>query len=105
MDPVLAARRVIFENHNDPEKAFTNDEVLDAMKSGGLVDDSVTIDDMEDVFREMCMSGLARNIAQNFTTVWLKLFDTMVEADCTSCGRVHLGGLETRACPACGSGL
>ena len=105
MDPMLAARRVMFENHNDPEEAFTNDQVLDGMKRGGLVADSVTIDDMEDTFREMCMSGLARNIAQNFTTMWLKLFDTMAEADCPSCGRIHLGGLETRACPACGIGL
>ena len=105
MDLMLAARRVIFENHNDPEAAFTNDQVLDGMKRGGLVADSVTIDDMEDTFREMCMSGLVRNIAQNFTTMWLKLFDAMVEADCPSCGRIHLGGLETRACPACGSGL
>lgn len=102
---MLAARRVIFEKYNDPEEAFTNDQVLDEMKRGGLVADSVTIHDMEDTFREVCTSGLARNIAQNFTTMWLKLFDTMVEADCPSCGRIHLGGLEIRACPACGSGL
>lgn len=105
MDLMLAARRVIFENHNTLEETFTNDQVLDGMKRGGLVADSVTIDDMEDTFREMCMSGLARNIAQNFTTMWLKLFDIMVEADCPSCGRIHLGGLETRTCPACGNGI
>ena len=101
MDPMLAARRIIFSNHNDPEVAFTNDQILDEMKDAGLVAGSLTIHDMEETFRELCASGLARNIAQNFTTIWLKLFDVMAEADCPSCGVVHLGGLEARACPAC----
>lgn len=102
MNTALAARRMIFENHNNTETAFTNDQILDEMKGNRLAADSVTVDDMENVFLELCASGLARNIAQNFTTLWLKLFDVMAEADCPSCGRVHLGGMENRACPACG---
>lgn len=105
MNPALAARRMIFENHNDTETAFTNDQVLDEMKAARLVADSVTIDDMEDVFKGLCASGAARSIAQNFTTIWLKLFDAMAEADCPSCGMVHLGGAEERACPACGASV
>ena len=105
MDHTLAARRMIFENHNDTETAFTNDQVLEEMKAARLVDDSVTIDDVEGVFTGLCESGATRNIAQNFTTMWLKLFDVMAEADCPSCDRVHLGGMEERACPACGGPL
>ena len=103
MNPELAARRMIFENHNDTETAFTNDQILDEMKAARLVADSVTIDDVEDVFRGLCESGATRSIAQNFTTIWLKLFDAVAEADCPSCGVVHLGGMEERACPACGA--
>ena len=103
MNPALAARRMIFENHNDTETAFTNDQILDEMKAARLVDDSVTIDDVEGVFTGLCKSGATRNIAQNFTTMWLKLFDAMTEVDCSSCGRVHLGGMEERLCPSCGA--
>ena len=105
MNYALAARRMIFENHNDTEAPFTNDQILDEMKEAGLVADSVTIDDVEDVFVNLCGAGLARNIAQNFTTVWLKLFDVMTEDDCTSCGKIWLGGMEDRACPGCGGSI
>lgn len=102
---MLAVRRIIFANHNDPDTPFTNDQVLDAMKQDDLVDESVTIDDMEPVFKEICASGLVRDIAQNFTTIWLKLFDAMTEANCASCGPIYLGSQEALRCPACGSSV
>lgn len=105
MDAYAAIRRVIHDNFNDPETPFTNDQVLDIMKREGYVDGSVTIDDVADDFEMVRKSGLARHIAQNFTTIWLKLFDMVEQAECASCGVVHLGRQEARACPVCGGDL
>ena len=41
-----------------------------------MIDPTMTIDDMEVYFKELCDSELLRNIAQNFTTQWFKLFET-----------------------------
>jgi len=41
-----------------------------------------------------------RNIAQNFTTIFLKLFDPIEKFHCDSCNHdVYLGTSEERICP------
>ncbi|ABK77971.1 hypothetical protein CENSYa_1348 [Cenarchaeum symbiosum A] len=100
----LQIRRIIFEHFNDTEARFTNDEVFDVLQkaegAGGM-----TIDDMEPFFTEICDRGLVRNIAQNFTTIWFKLFEPVAAAKCGKCGNeVHLGGAEERTCPNPGCG-
>ena len=101
----LEMRRTIFENFNDLELRFTNDEVLDIMRKKGVVDDACDVCDVESDFVSLCESGLVRNIAQNFNTMWLRLFDVVDEMKCGACSRtVHLGGAEERACPNPGCG-
>ncbi len=96
----LQIRRIIFEKFNDVDAKFTNDEIFEILKSNGDVDPSWTIDDTEPFINEICDSGLARNIAQNFTTIWLKLFDPVEQLHCDACGNdVHLGAFEERVCP------
>jgi hypothetical protein len=93
-------RKIIFEKFNDPELRFTNDEIFDIVKTGGNLEKSYSIDDMEPYFKEICDSGLVRNIAQNFTTQWFKLFDTIEKLQCKSCKQeVFLGKSENRICP------
>ncbi|MDE1766967.1 MAG: hypothetical protein KGI27_11970 [Thaumarchaeota archaeon] len=95
----LQIRKVIFEKFNDPNLRFTNDEIFDFLKENGL-DASITIDDMESYFTALHDEGLIRQIAQNFTTKWFKLFDVMEKHSCKSCGQdVYLGKLEPRICP------
>ena len=92
-------RKIIFENFNDSEVRFTNDEIFEKIKSNGDVDKSWTIDDMEKYFQDLCDSGLVRNIAQNFTTIWLKLFDSVEKIHCNSCNQdIYLGKSESRVC-------
>ena len=92
-------RKIIFEKYNDSELRFTNDEIFEIIKSNGDVDKSWTIDDMEKYFQEICDSGLTRNIAQNFTTIWLKLFDSVEKIHCNSCNQdIYLGKSESRIC-------
>jgi hypothetical protein len=92
-------RKIIFEKYNDPELRFTNDEIYEILKNNGDVDKSWTIDDMEKYFQEICDSGLVRNIAQNFTTIWLKLFDSVEKIHCNSCNQdIYLGKSESRVC-------
>ncbi len=96
----LHIRRVIYENFNNVETKFTNDEILEVMKKNSLVNQSVTVDDLENHFEEICKAGLVRNIAQNFTTMWFKLFDTVEKLHCNSCdNEVYLGNTEDRKCP------
>ncbi len=96
----LEMRRTIFENFNDLELRFTNDEVLDIMRKKGAVDDTCDVCDVESDFTSLCESGLVRNIAQNFNTMWLRLFDVVDEMKCGACSQtVHLGRAEERACP------
>lgn len=92
-------RKIIFEKFNDPETRFTNDEIFEIMKNNDYVDKSWTIDDMEKYFLQICDSGLVRNIAQNFTTIWFKLFDSIEKLQCKSCNQeIYLGKSEARTC-------
>ena len=92
-------RKIIFEKFNDPEIRFTNDEIFEIMKNNGNVEKSWTIDDMEKYFLEICDSGLVRNIAQNFTTIWFKLFDSVEKIKCKSCNQeIYLGKSEPKIC-------
>ncbi len=96
----LQIRKIIFEKFNDPDTKFTNDDIFEIIKTNGDVDPSWIIDDTESFFNILCDSGLARNIAQNFTTMYLKLFDPMEKLRCDSCGNdVFLGPSEERKCP------
>ena len=95
----IQIRKVIFDKYNDPELRFTNDEIFEIIKNNGDVDKSWTIDDMEKYFQDICDSGLVRNIAQNFTTVWFKLFNSIEKIQCNSCNReTYLGESEARIC-------
>ncbi len=92
-------RKIIFEKFNDTELRFSNDEIFEIIKNNGDVDKSWTIDDMEKYFQEICDSGLVRNIAQNFTTIWFKLFDSVEKIQCKSCNQeIYLGKTEARIC-------
>lgn len=95
----LEIRKVIFEKFNDTNTRFTNDEILEVLKNNGL-DNSITIDDVEQYFNQLRDGGLIRQIAQNFTTNWYKLFDVVEKIKCNSCNKeVYLGKLEPRVCP------
>ena len=92
-------RKIIFEKFNDTELRFSNDEIFEIIKNNGDVDKSWTIDNMEKYFQEICDSGLVRNIAQNFTTIWFKLFDSVEKIQCKSCNQeIYLGKTEARIC-------
>lgn len=92
-------RKIIYEKFNDPEKKFTNDEIFEILKNNENFNRSYTIDDMEKYFLDLCDSGLVRNIAQNFTTIWFKLFDTVEKIQCKSCNEeIYLGKSEIRMC-------
>ena len=92
-------RKIIFEKFNDPETRFTNGEIFEIIKNNGDVDKSWTIDDMEKYFLEICDSGLVRNIAQNFTTIWFKLFEPIEQIHCKTCNQeIFLGKSEARIC-------
>lgn len=96
----LQIRKIIFEKFNDVDAKFTNDEIFEMLKSNGDMDPSWIIDDTEIFFNELCDSGLARNIAQNFTTMYLKLFDPVKKFHCDACDNdVHLGPSEEKKCP------
>ena len=96
----LQIRKIIFEKFNDIDGKFTNDEIFDILKQNGDVNSSWIVDDVEPFINELCDSGLARNIAQNFTTIWLKLFDPIEKLHCDSCNQdIYLGSSEERVCP------
>ena len=96
----LQIRKIIFEKYNDTDVRFNNDEIFDLLKQDGDIDQSWTIDDLESYFQEICDSNLTRNIAQNFTTIWFKLFDEIEKHRCNSCNfDVYLGKSEERVCP------
>lgn len=105
----LLIRKIIFDKFNDSDLKFTNDEIFKIIKtdhSNLLLDD---VCDMESDFESLCESGLMRNIAQNFNTIWFKLFDIVEELpQCNSCSNVvYLGKSEERKCshPACGKSI
>ena len=96
----LQIRKIIFDNHNEPDAKFTNDEIFEKLQQNGDLDPSLTIDDVESYFLDICDSGLARNIAQNFTTIWMKLFSPIEQIHCNACNLdVYLGPEEERICP------
>ena len=78
-------RKVIFENFNDLDLRFNNDQIFEILKQNKNIDQSLTIDDMEIYFKELCDAKLLRNIAQNFTTQWFKLFELFEKIECKSC--------------------
>jgi hypothetical protein len=92
-------RKIIFEKYNDPEIRFTNDEIFEILKNNDDMDKTWTIDNAEIYFQEICDSGLVRNIAQNFTTIWFKLFDIVEKIHCNTCNQdTYIGKLESRVC-------
>ncbi|MFB5610378.1 MAG: hypothetical protein ACE5RT_01080 [Nitrosopumilaceae archaeon] len=96
----IQIRKIIFEKFNDPEVRFTNDEIFELIKKNGDINPSWIIDDIEPFIQEICDNGLTRNIAQNFTTIWLKIFDPVEKLHCNSCNNdVYLGKSEDRICP------
>ena len=96
----LQIRKIIFEEFNDIDTKFTNDQIFEILKSNGDIDSSWIIDDTESLFNDLCDSGLTRNIAQHFTTIFLKLFDTVEKLHCNSCSNdIYLGTAEERTCP------
>jgi rubrerythrin len=96
----LEIRKVIFEKFNSDER-FTNDQVFAELQKGDKIEKSLTIDDMEKYFTELCDAGIMRNIAQNFTTQWFKLFDPLEKTTCQSCGEIPLNKSEEKNCPSC----
>lgn len=101
-DILLEIRKVIFEKYNDPDVRFTNDEIFETLQKNNTIEQSLVIDDMEKYFNELCDSGLMRNIAQNFTTQYFKLFDEIERVKCNSCNNESpIGKSESRICPVC----
>jgi len=78
-------RKVIFENFNDADLRFNNDQIFEILKQHEMIDQSLTIDAMEVHFKELCDTEILRNIAQNFTTQWFKLFEPIEKIQCNSC--------------------
>jgi len=96
----MQIRRIIFEKFNNIDKQFTNDEIFETMKQNGTIDESLIIDEVNGFFEQLCKEGLMRNIAQNFTTQWFKLFDLVEKIKCNSCNcEICLGMSEERKCP------
>ena len=96
----LQIRKIIFDKFNDPDLKFNNDEIFEILKQNGDIDPSWIIDDLEPIINELCDKGMARNIAQNFTTIWLKLFDKIEQLHCNSCDNdIYLGPSEEKVCP------
>jgi len=99
-------KKVIFENFNDVDLRFNNDQIFEILKQNQMIEPSVTIDDMEVYFKELCDSELLRNIAQNFTTQWFKLFEPLEKIQCNSCKKEsYLISSDTKICQnsSCGS--
>ena len=101
-------RKVIFENFNDLDLRFNNDQIFEILKQNKNIDQSLTIDYMEIYFKEFCDAELLRNIAQNFTTQWFKLFELFEKIECKSCkNENYLTASEKKICQnqRCGATL
>ena len=99
-------RKVIFENYNDVDLKFNNDQVFENLKQNEKIDPSLTAIDMEVYFKELCDAEILRNIAQNFTTQWFKLFEPIEKIQCGSCKKDnYIIQSENRTCQnsSCGS--
>ena len=104
----ISIRKVIFENFNDTDLRFRNDQIFEILKQNEIVEPSVTIDDMEIYFKELCNVEILRNIDQNFTTQWFKLFEPIEKIQCDSCKKEnYITQSENRICQnsGCGSTL
>lgn len=96
----LQIRKIIFEKFNDVDLRFNNDEIFDIIKKNGDINNNWIVDDLEPFFNEICEKNIARNIAQNFTTMWFKLFEPLQEIKCNACGlNIHVGKTEEKSCP------
>ena len=101
-------RKVIFENYNDVDLKFNNDQVFKILKQNEKIYPSLTINDMEVYFKELCDAEFLRNIGQNFNTQWFKLFDPIEKIQCSSCKKEsYIISSENRICQnsSCGSTL
>ena len=99
-------RKIIFENFNDTDLRFNNDQIFEILRQNEMIDLSLTIDDMEVYFKELCDAEILRNIAQNFTTQWFKLFEPIEKIQCSSCKKEnYVISSETKICQnsSCGS--
>jgi len=104
-DVALEIRKIIFEKFNSDER-FTNDQVFAELQSGNKIEKSLTIDDMEQYFTKLCDAGIIRNIAQNFTTQWFKLFDPLEKTRCPSCSaEIPINKSEEKNCPSCNAAI
>ena len=104
----ISIRKIIFENFNDDDLKFNNDQIFEILKQNKIIESSLTIDDMEIYFKELCDSEILRNIAQNFTTQWFKLFEPLNMIQCESCKKSsYLISSENKVCQntSCGSSL
>jgi len=101
-------RRAIFENYNDVDLKFNNDQVFEILKQDEKIDPSLTINDIEVYFKELCDAEILRNIGQNLTTQWFKLFEPIEKIQCSSCKKEsYIISSENRICQnsSCGSTL
>ncbi|MGQ0605336.1 MAG: hypothetical protein ACT4OD_00060 [Candidatus Nitrosotenuis sp.] len=97
---LLEIRKTIFEKFNNADQRFTNDDVFAELQKSGKIDKALTIDDMEQYFATLCDAGIMRNIAQNFTTQWFKLFDPLEQMTCPTChNEVPVNKSEEKNCP------
>ena len=104
----ISIRKIIFENFNDDDLKFNNDQIFEILKQNKIIKSSLTIDDMEIYFKELCDSEILRNIAQNFTTQWFKLFEPLNKVECGSCKEYsYITSSENKICQntSCGSSL
>ena len=96
---IIHIRKIIFENFNDLDLRFNNDQIFEILKQNKTIDQFLTIDDMEIYFKELCDTELLRNIAQNFTTQWFKLFELFEKIECKSCkNENYLTSSEKKIC-------
>jgi len=105
---VTYIKKIIFENFNDVDLNFNNDQIFEILKQNKSIDASLTIDDVEVHFKELCDTEFLRNIAQNFTTQWFKLFELIEKIQCKSCkNENYLTPSEKRICQnqSCGTTL
>lgn len=98
-------RRLIYENYNNTDAVFNNDDLFAMLQKGGDVDPEWTIDDLEPAINLLCSTGITRNIGQNFTTIWLKIFDPLRARPCGSCGNTAFVIPAETACPGCHADL
>ena len=99
-------RKVIFENFNNADLRFNNDQIFEILKQNQMIDQSLTIDDIEVYFKELCDNEILRNIAQNFTTQWFKLFEPIEKIQCNSCKKEsYITSSESKICQNSSCGI